>query len=143
MALNIGQIETVGRQTRGNDICVVTGMAVRRRTDCKVLTVYWQVIVAHNLVVLQQGGDVAFVMPIVPQSEIQVKFLEEIFKETDEKRGEILAKFSVDFRPLISRELATRNFTQIPPHIRTSNSTRLIQTSFTAILWELVGPTFV
>ena len=44
-------------------------------------------------------------MPIVPQSEIQVKFLEEIFKETDEKRGEILVKFSVAFRPSISREI--------------------------------------
>ena len=32
-------------------------------------------------------------MPIVPQSEIQVKCLKDIFKETDEKRGEILAKF--------------------------------------------------
>ena len=49
-------------------------------------------------------------MPIVPQSEIQVKFLEEIFKETDEKRGEILAKFSVAFRPSISREIGHRKF---------------------------------
>ena len=49
-------------------------------------------------------------MPIVPQSEIQVKFLEEIFKETDEKRGEILAKFSVDFRPSISREIGHKKF---------------------------------
>ena len=39
-------------------------------------------------------------------------------------------------------KLATINFTQIPPHIRTSNSTRLNQNSFTAILWELVGPRF-
>ena len=37
-------------------------------------------------------------------------------------------------------KLATRNFTKIPPHIRTSNSTRLNQNSFTAMLWELVGP---
>ena len=49
-------------------------------------------------------------MPIVPQSEIQVKFLEEIFKETDEKRGEILAKFSVAFRPSISREIGHKKF---------------------------------
>ena len=42
-----------------------------------------------------------------------------------------------------SGKLAARNFTQIPPHIRTSNSTRLNQNSFTAILWELVGPTKV
>ena len=51
-------------------------------------------------------------MPIVPQSEIQVKILEEIFKETDEKRGEILAKFSppVDFRPSISREIGHKKF---------------------------------
>ena len=33
-------------------------------------------------------------MPIVPQSEIQVKFLEELFKETDEKCGEILVQDS-------------------------------------------------
>ena len=33
-----------------------------------------------------------FVMPIVPQSEIPVKYLEDIYKETDEKRGENLAK---------------------------------------------------
>ena len=44
-------------------------------------------------------------MPIVPQSEIQVKFLEALFKDADEKRGEILAKMSVDFRPSISREI--------------------------------------
>ena len=50
------------------------------------------------------------VMPIDPQSEIQVKFLEAIFKETDEKRGEILAKFSVHFRPSISREIGHRKF---------------------------------
>ena len=37
-------------------------------------------------------------------------------------------------------KLAGRNFTQIPPHIRTSNSTRLNQNYFTAILLELVGP---
>ena len=49
-------------------------------------------------------------MPIVPQSEIQVKFSEEIFKETHEKRGEILAKFSVDFRPSISREIGHKKF---------------------------------
>ena len=49
-------------------------------------------------------------MPIVPQSEIQVKFLEEMFKETDEKRSEILAKFSVDFRPSISRETGHKKF---------------------------------
>ena len=54
--------------------------------------------------------------------------------------GEMFRSF---FRHSISREkLATRNFTQIPPHIRTSNSTRLNQNSFTAILWELVGPIF-
>ena len=39
-----------------------------------------------------------------------MKFLEEIFKETDEKRGEILAKFSVDFRPSISREISHKKF---------------------------------
>ena len=50
------------------------------------------------------------VMPIVPQSEIQVKFLEEMFKESDEKRGEILAKFSVDSRPSISREIGHQKF---------------------------------
>ena len=49
-------------------------------------------------------------MPVVPQSEIQVKFSEEIFKETHEKRGEILAKFSVDFRPSISREIGHKKF---------------------------------
>ena len=49
-------------------------------------------------------------MPIVPQSEIQVKFSEEIFKDTDEKRGEILAKFSFDFRPSISREIGHKKF---------------------------------
>ena len=46
----------------------------------------------------------------VPQSETQVKLLEETFKETDEKRGEILAKLSVDFRPSISREIGHKNF---------------------------------
>ena len=51
-----------------------------------------------------------FFMPIVPQSEIQVNFSEEIFKETHEKRGEILAKFSVDFRPSISREIGHKKF---------------------------------
>ena len=49
-------------------------------------------------------------MPIVPQSEIQVTFSKEIFKETDEKGGEILAKFSVDFRPSISREIGHKKF---------------------------------
>ena len=49
-------------------------------------------------------------MPIVPQSEILVKFLEEILKETHEKRGEILAKFSVDFRSSISREIGHKKF---------------------------------
>ena len=49
-------------------------------------------------------------MPIVPQSEIQVKFLEENFKETDERRGEVLAKFSTDFRPLISIEIGHKKF---------------------------------
>ena len=39
-----------------------------------------------------------------------MKFLEAIFKETDEKRGEILAKFSVPFRPSISREIGHRKF---------------------------------
>ena len=39
-----------------------------------------------------------------------VKFLEEIFKENDEKCGEILAKFSVDFRPPISREIGHKKF---------------------------------
>ena len=39
-----------------------------------------------------------------------MKFLEENFKETDEKRGEILAKFSVDFRPSISREIGRKKF---------------------------------
>ena len=58
-----------------------------------------------------------------------------------------VAKFWRNF-PLIfvlqlPGKLATRNFTQIPPHIRTSNSTRLNQNSFTTILWELVGPTFL
>ena len=51
-----------------------------------------------------------FITPIVPQSEIPVKFLQELFKETDEKRGEILAKFSVDFRPSISRETGHKKF---------------------------------
>ena len=50
------------------------------------------------------------IMPIVPQSEIQVNFSEEIFKETHEKRGEILAKFSVDFRPSIFREIGHKKF---------------------------------
>ena len=49
-------------------------------------------------------------MPIVPQSEIQVKILKEHFKETDENRGEILAKLSVDFRPSISREIGHKKF---------------------------------
>ena len=39
-----------------------------------------------------------------------MKILEEIFKETDEKCGEILAKFSVDFRPSISREIGHKKF---------------------------------
>ena len=39
-------------------------------------------------------------------------------------------------------KLAIRNFTQIPPHITTSNSTRLNQNSFTTIPWELVGPKY-
>ena len=34
----------------------------------------------------------------------------EIFKETDEKRSELLAKFSVDFRPSISREIGHKKF---------------------------------
>ena len=74
-----------------------------------------------------------------PERNADEKFDRE-FKETGEKCGEILTKFSVDFRPSISREIGRKNFTQIPPHIRTSNSTRLNQNSFTAILWELVGP---
>ena len=50
-------------------------------------------------------------MPIVPhKSEIQVKVLDEVFKETDEKRSEILAKISVDFRPSISREIGHKKF---------------------------------
>ena len=49
-------------------------------------------------------------------------------------------KLSVDFRPSISREIGRKNITQIPPHIRTSNSTPLNQNYLTAILWELVGP---
>ena len=82
-------------------------------------------------------------MPIVPQSEIQVKFSEEIFKETHEKTrrnfGEIFRWFSsFNFQGNWPQEI----FTQIPPHIRTSNSTRLNQNSFTTILWELVGPSF-
>ena len=40
-------------------------------------------------------------------------------------------------------KLAARHFTQIPPCISTSNSTRLNQNSFTAILWEFVGPTLL
>ena len=84
-----------------------------------------------------------YLMPIVPQSEIQVKILEKFFKETDAKRGAILAKFSVDFVLQFPGKVATRNFTQIPPHIRTSNSTWLNQNSFTAKLWELVGPTYL
>ena len=49
-------------------------------------------------------------MPVVPQSEIRVKFLARNFKETDEKRGEILVKFSVDFCPSISREICCNKF---------------------------------
>ena len=49
-------------------------------------------------------------MPIIPQSEIQVKCFKDIFKEIDGKCGEILAKFSVDFRPSISREIGHEKF---------------------------------
>ena len=55
-------------------------------------------------------------MPIVPESEIQVKFLAVYFKETDEKRGEILVNIFVDFRPSISREIGRKKF-------RTNSST--------------------
>ena len=58
----------------------------------------------------EKGASTPIIMPIVPQSESQMKFLEEIFKETDEKRGEILAKFSVNFRPSISREIGHKKF---------------------------------
>ena len=78
-------------------------------------------------------------MPIVPQTEIQVNFLEEIFKETDEKRGEILAKFSVDFRPSTSREIGHKKF-----HINSSTHQDLkFHTAepkfFHGETWELVG----
>ena len=53
-------------------------------------------------------------MPIVPQSEIQVKFSG---KKFDQKRGEILAKFSVDFRPSLSKEIDHKKF-------HTNSSTR-------------------
>ena len=86
------------------------------------------------------GAEALIVMPIVPQLEIRVKLFAVNFKETDEKCGEILVKFFFDFRPSISREIGRKTFSQIPPHIRTSNSTRLNLNSFTAILWELVGP---
>ena len=65
---------------------------------------------SQHRVLLRDTTMAAVVMPIVPQSEIQVKFLEENFKEADEKRGEILAKFSVDFRPSISREIGHKIF---------------------------------
>ena len=45
-------------------------------------------------------------------------------------------KMFADFRPSISRESGRRNLTQIPPRIKTSNSTR-------PILWELGAQRFV
>ena len=44
-------------------------------------------------------SHLASLMPIVPQSESRVKFSAVNFRETDEKCGEILANFFVDFRP--------------------------------------------
>ena len=73
------------------------------------------------------------VMPMVPQSEIQVKFLEEIFKETDEKRGEILAKFSFAFRPSISREIGHQKLHTDSSTHHDLKSTRLNPNSFTTI----------
>ena len=53
-----------------------------------------------------------------------------------------LWNFSLIFVLQFPGKLAAWNFTQIPPHIRISNSTRLNQNSFTAILWELLGRKF-
>ena len=49
----IGQVYTVCKQDGGKDICVATGMTVRCRNDHKRM--YWQAVVAHNLVGLQQS----------------------------------------------------------------------------------------
>ena len=79
-------------------------------------------------------------MPIVLQSGIQVKFVEEIFKETDEKRGELLATFPVDFCSSISREIGHKKF-----HTNSSSHQDLKfhtaePTFFHSDIWEMVGP---
>ena len=67
------------------------------------------------------------IMNIVHQSEIRVRSYWSVnlnrLKDW-RKCSEILAIFSPIFVLQFSGKIATRNFTQIPPHIRTSNSTR-------------------
>ena len=65
---------------------------------------------------------VALPMSAVPKSEIRVKFLACQFQKTVEKCGEILAIFSQIIVLEYPGKSAARNFTQIPPHTRTSNS---------------------
>ena len=76
-----------------------------------------------------------------PQSEIQVKFWKNFSRRLTKNAAKFWRNFPLIFVLQFPGKLATRYFTRIPPHIRTSNSTRLNQNSFTAILWELVGPT--
>ena len=49
-------------------------------------------------------------MPVIPQSEIRVKFLDCQSQEAGEECGEILAKYFADFRPSISRENGDTKF---------------------------------
>ena len=68
-------------------------------------------------------------MCIVPESEVQANFV----ADTGEKRAKVLAKFSADVCPLISRRTACKKFHKNPPHIPRG----MKQNSFTAGPWEL------
>ena len=54
-------LATPDKQTGGNDICVATGIAVRCRRDARCRQCTGKRLSRSNLVVLQQGEDVAFV----------------------------------------------------------------------------------
>ena len=69
-------------------------------------------------------------MPAIPQSEVLVKFFEEI----GEKCSEILAKFFADFRPSISRENGRKKF-----HEKSSTFSTVHQIKFFSLL-QLWGP---
>ena len=64
------------------------------------------------------------IVPVVPQSEIRVKFLVCQSEKTGENAAKFWRNFLLIFALLFPGKMAAGNFTQIPPHIRTSNSAR-------------------